>query len=99
MIRTDMSPTSRETSALTVADRSLLAVFRRYMTRPGEMLCFFGPVLEMHRKALVRLTHQGLLTEERFRGAYSLTQFGFAAMTSVGKSSGRQSGDGNQSRP
>ena len=88
MIPTDIRPTDREASALTAADRSLLAVFRRFMTRPGEMLCFFGPQLDKHRKALARLTHQGLLTQERFRGAYSLTQSGFAAMTAQDKRPG-----------
>jgi DNA-binding transcriptional regulator PaaX len=91
MILTEIRPTAREASALTGADRSLLAVFRKFMTRPGEMLCFFGPQLAKHRKALARLTHQGLLIEERFRGAYSLTESGYAAMTSQGKRSGRES--------
>jgi hypothetical protein len=87
MIRNDMRATGREPSDLTMADRSLLAVFRRFMTHPGEMLCFFGPQLERHSKALSRLTHQGLLIEERFGGAYSLTQSGYAAMRSHGRRS------------
>ena len=47
---------------------------------PGQMLCFFGPDLERHKKALQAMTDKDLLVKEQFKGAYSLTQAGFEAM-------------------
>lgn len=62
------------------SDQALLSVFREFLVGQGEMLCFYGPVLEKHREALRRLTDQGLLVKEEFKGGYSLTAQGFAAM-------------------
>lgn len=44
------------------------------------MLCFYGPNLDRHRAALKKLVSRNFVVEERFRGAYSLTRSGFAAM-------------------
>lgn len=44
------------------------------------MLCFFGPDLERHRPALLKLTEKDLLVKEQFKGAYSLTHAGFEAL-------------------
>lgn len=71
----------QEPYQLTTAEKSLLSIFRKFLVRPGEMLCFDGPTLDRHRRALSHLTEQGLLIKERFRGAYTLTPTGFAAMT------------------
>jgi hypothetical protein len=61
-------------------DQSALAVFRTYMIEPGQMLCFNGDTLVEHRESLQQLTEQGLLTKDEFKGGYSLTRAGFAAM-------------------
>ena len=47
---------------------------------PGQMLCFSGPNFKQHKATLARMTDKELLVEEGFKGAYSLTQSGFAAM-------------------
>lgn len=44
------------------------------------MLCFHGPMFEEHRDSLQQLTEQGLLTKDNFKGGYSLTKVGFAAL-------------------
>lgn len=65
---------------LTKTETELLRVFREYLVRPGEMLCFQGPLFVKHRSALKQLTQRKLITKERFDGGYSLTSEGFAAM-------------------
>jgi hypothetical protein len=47
---------------------------------PGKMLCFSGPELEKNKATLQRLIEKDLLVKERFKGGYSLTHAGFAAM-------------------
>ncbi len=44
------------------------------------MLCFHGPNLSKYRAALQQLTEKQFLVKEQFKGAYSLTHAGFAAM-------------------
>jgi hypothetical protein len=61
-------------------DQSALSVFRTYMVEPGQMLCFNGDTLVEHRESLQQLTERGLLTKDEFKGGYSLTRAGFAAM-------------------
>ncbi len=48
--------------------------------KPGQMLCFSGPNFKQHKATLVLLTDKELLVEEDFKGGYSLTHNGFAAM-------------------
>jgi hypothetical protein len=60
--------------------KSALAVFRDYLIEPGQMLCFHGQLLDDNRDSLRCLTEQGLLSKERFKGGYTLTKAGFAAM-------------------
>jgi hypothetical protein len=60
--------------------QSALLVFRDYLIEPGEMLCFHGPLLDENRDSLRCLTEQGLLNKDKFRGGYTLTKAGFAAM-------------------
>jgi hypothetical protein len=48
--------------------------------KPGQMLCFYGPLLEKHRSGLHQLTEMGFLVKEDFKGGYSLTDAGFKAM-------------------
>jgi len=77
----DSPASSSQETALSKAEQSLLAVFRKFRVGQGEMLCFFGPTLDKHRRALASLTDQGMLVKERFRGGYALTRSGYAAMT------------------
>jgi len=44
------------------------------------MLCFYGPNLAKYKAALQQLTEKELLVKEQFKGGYSLTYAGFAAM-------------------
>jgi len=44
------------------------------------MLCFYGPNLAKYKTALQHLTEKEFLVKEQFKGGYSLTQAGFAAM-------------------
>ncbi len=66
-------------------DVAVLDVFRQYMMEPGEMLCFHGDWFDNHRDSLQRLTLEKLLTKDQFKGGYSLTHAGFAAMQSTGE--------------
>ena len=65
---------------LSTSERNVLKVFRQFMVSRGKMLCFYGPQLEKFRTPLRNLTERELLVQERFRGGYSLTRAGFAAM-------------------
>lgn len=67
---------------LTNSEQRALKAFRQYLVTPGQMLCFYGPELEKHKAALQKLTEKDLLVKERFKGAFSLTEAGFAAMKS-----------------
>jgi hypothetical protein len=44
------------------------------------MLCFSGPNLKQNKATLALLTDKELLVKEEFKGGYSLTRNGFAAM-------------------
>jgi hypothetical protein len=65
---------------LSTTDLVALDIFRTYLVKQGQMLCFHGPILEKHGDSLRRMTADGLLKKERFAGGYSLTAAGFAAM-------------------
>jgi hypothetical protein len=67
-------------SNLSPAEQTVLGVFRNYMMSPGRMLCFGSADLQTYRVPLAGLTAKGLLVAEKFRGGYSLTNEGFAAM-------------------
>ena len=67
-------------SLLSQAEHSVLSVFRRYLMTPGKMLCISGSDLEDLSLPLAELTNKGLLVADDFRGGYSLTKGGFAAM-------------------
>lgn len=69
---------------LSKTDLAVLDVFRRYLVAPGEMLCFHGKWFDEHSGSLHHLTVEKLLTREQFKGGYSLTKAGFAAMQSTG---------------
>jgi len=65
---------------LSTSEQRVLRTFRKFLITPGEMLCFSGPNLEQDKAALELLSDKDLLSKEKFKGGYSLTQSGFAAM-------------------
>ena len=65
---------------LTTSEQRVLRTFRRFLMIPGQMLCFSGPNLKQDKATLTRMTDKELLVEEKFKGGYSLTPTGFAAM-------------------
>jgi hypothetical protein len=65
---------------LTTAEETVLNVFREYQLTPGKMLCFHGKWYEEHEAPLRHLIAKNLLNKEEFRGGYSLTETGFAAV-------------------
>ena len=67
---------------LSNSEQRVLLTFRRFLMSPGEMLCFYGPNLEQNKTTLELLTDKDLLVKEKFKGGYSLTREGFAAMKS-----------------
>jgi len=70
----------RESTLLSTSEQRVLRTFRQYLITPGQMLCFSGPSLEQDKGALGLLSEKELLIKEKFKGGYSLTQAGFAAM-------------------
>ena len=65
---------------LSRSEQRVLRTFREYLVTPGEMLCFSGPKLEQDQVALDLLKDREFVVKESFKGGYSLTQAGFAAM-------------------
>lgn len=65
---------------LSPPEYAVLAVFRKYLMSPGKMLCFTNLQLSALREPLAQLLGKGLLVQENFPGAYSLTETGFNAM-------------------
>ena len=65
---------------LTKSEQRVLSTFRQYLIKPGQMLCFSGPQLEQNRAALELMSSKELLEKEHFKGGYSLTRAGYAAM-------------------
>lgn len=68
---------------LTAAEQAVLKVFRQFLMQQGEMLCFQGPLWEKHKVSLRQLTEREMLFQESFKGAYSLTKSGYAAMKTI----------------
>ncbi len=62
------------------SERRVLKAFRQFRVNTGEMLCFYGPDLSKNKEALRQMIGKGLLVKEKFKGGYSLTPAGFAAM-------------------
>ena len=65
---------------LSTSEHRVLRTFQRFLVTPGQMLCFYGPNLEQDKATLELMTGKELLVKEKFKGGYSLTQAGFAAM-------------------
>ena len=68
--------------ALSTTEQSTLKTFRKFRVAPGVLLCFHGNELKQRQEALTELTTKGLVVTERFPGAYSLTERGYAVMIS-----------------
>ena len=68
---------------MNATEERVLRTFRQYLMTPGQMLCFSGPNLAKHKDALERMSERELLSKEKFIGAYSLTEAGFAAMKEI----------------
>jgi len=65
---------------MSTAEQRVLRVFRDFMVTPGQMLCFGAPDMKRFGSALRQLTEKKFIEKEQFKGAYSLTDAGFAAM-------------------
>ena len=65
---------------LTTSEQRVLRTYRQYLITPGQMLCFSGPNWEQNKVALELMSNKELLVKENFKGGYTLTQAGFAAM-------------------
>ena len=65
---------------LSRSEQRVLRTFHEYLITPGEMLCFSGTKLEQDQAALELLEDKEMVVKESFKGGYSLTQAGFAAM-------------------
>lgn len=62
-------------------EKSVLLRFGQYLMTPGKMLCFSGPDLARHRRALRALAARKILEKDDFKGGYSLTLAGFRMMS------------------
>ncbi|MDG2221757.1 MAG: hypothetical protein P8L85_10265 [Rubripirellula sp.] len=65
---------------LSTSEQRVLLTFHQYLMTPGKMLCFSGPSLERYVTDLDRMVDKKLLIREKFKGGYSLSRTGFAAM-------------------
>ena len=65
---------------MTTAEQKVMRTFRQFLMTPGQMLCFHGPNLIQHQAALRQLSDKDLLVKEQFKGGYSMTKAGYAAM-------------------
>jgi len=70
----------RERILLSAPEQRVLRTFRQFLMKPDKMLCFSGPSFKQNEMPLAILTEKKLLVKEKFKGGYSLTQTGFAAM-------------------
>ena len=65
---------------LSASEQRVLRTFKQFLITPGQMLCFYGPNLELSKAALELLIDKDLLVKEKFKDGYSLTRAGFTAM-------------------
>lgn len=83
--RRKTEPTADSPSGYELSDgeANVLAVFKKYLMTPGQMLCLSNTDVDSMKSTLERLTDAGLLVPEEFKGGYSLTQTGFRAMNEL----------------
>lgn len=77
------SSESPPASNLTDGEINVLAVFRKYLMSPGQMLCLSNADIDSRKLVLEKLTEAGLIVQEDFKGGYSLTRSGYDAMMEV----------------
>ena len=65
---------------LSTTEVKIMHTFREYGMTPNKMLCFFGEDLQHKSAALESLVDRDFLICEKFKGAYSLTDAGYARM-------------------
>lgn len=79
--KTESTDSSSQTGfQLSDGEVSVLAVFRKYLMTPGQMLCLSNTDIDSMKNVLESLITAGLLVPEDFKGGYSLTPVGFKAM-------------------
>ena len=74
---------NQDPQQLSDGELHVLAMFRKYLMSPGKMLCFSSQDLTSMKKSVDKLIQAGLLVSEDFKGGYSLTRSGYAAMRKV----------------
>ncbi|QDV23741.1 hypothetical protein [Aureliella helgolandensis] len=65
---------------LSQTEMKVLKIFREYLMTPGQMLCLGNADIDSMKAALEKMTAEGLLIPDSFKGSYSLTKAGFQAM-------------------
>ncbi len=68
---------------LSAEEHSVLKIFRTYQMTPGKMLCLNGAQLDHYRRPIASLVRRGFLVAEAYRGGFSLTPDGYAAMNDI----------------
>lgn len=81
--KTERESTLSATEGLTEGEVRVLAIFKRYLMVPGQMLCLNNADIVSLQLVLEGLVHSGLLVSEDFKGSYSLTQTGYQAMNTL----------------
>lgn len=74
----------QETTLLSSSEQRVLQAFRQFLVTPGQMLCFYGRDLEKYQTGLQQLAQKDLVVKEEFKGGFSLTRKGYAAMRQCG---------------
>ena len=74
---------------MTTAEIEIMLYFRQYDVGIGQMLFFYSGLAKSHppkfHQAMASLMRNGLVIEERYRAAYSLTPRGFQASRTAGQ--------------
>lgn len=65
---------------MSISEKLVLKIFRKFYMRPGKMLCFSGVDLASKKPALDSLVDKQLLIREKVAGAFSLTSTGYVQM-------------------
>ncbi|PQO46823.1 hypothetical protein [Blastopirellula marina] len=65
---------------MSISEKLILKIFRKFYMQPGKMLCFSGMDLASKQGALDSLVDKQLLIREKVSGAFSLTSSGYVQM-------------------
>jgi predicted transcriptional regulator len=77
---TENATLSNDLPRVSDGEANILAVFRKYLMTPGQMLCLSNTDAIAMQSSLDKLVSAGLLSPEDFKGGYSLTKSGFDVM-------------------